>query len=317
METRVISGDFFLMAGGIPRGAEKSGNVHTVLRLAKILLLLIISGPLLCTSLRAEPLIPMGAGKTALTAEKRLATSQDASQSGDEMVYSLLHGVNNAATIGISVRSATVQDRTWQSTSFSLIYDIGSRRYYNGVSSFYGKKFHGRKTASGETFTMNGHSAAHKSLPLGTMLKVTNPDTGKSVVVKVNDRGPYEKGRSLDLSQGAAKKIGLDKKGIGEVEIETLGLVNLSLLGGARQSQFTDREKSSSSASLYYGLTADFRLDGAIKAYAYGARDSSTAVIEYEAGLLLDLPWAIKAGASYGKHFDQCEGPGFFLQCRF
>lgn len=272
---------------------------------------------MLCTSLRAEPLIPMGAGKTALTAEKKSVTSQETSQTGQEMVYSLLHGVNNAATIGISIRSAEVQDRTWQSTSFSLIYDIGSRRYYNGVSSFYGKKFHGRKTASGETFNMNGLSAAHKTLPMGTMLKVTNPETGKSVVVKVNDRGPYEKGRSLDLSQGAAKKIGLDRKGTGEVEIETLGLVNLSLLGGARQSQFTEREKSSTATSLYYGITADMRLDSAIKAYAYGARDSSTAAIEYEGGILLDLPWAIKAGASYGKHFDNCEGPGFFLQCKF
>jgi rare lipoprotein A len=207
----------------------------------------------------------MGAGKTALTAEKKIITRQDTSETGQEMVYSLLHGVNNAATIGISIRNAEVPHATFQSTSFSLIYDIGTRRYYNGVSSFYGKKFHGRKTASGETFNMNGLSAAHKTLPLGTMLKVTNLETGKSVVVKVNDRGPYEKGRSLDLSQGAAKRIGLDKKGTGEVEIETLGLMNFSLLGGARQSQSTEKEKSLSSTSLYYGLTADFRLDSAIK----------------------------------------------------
>ncbi len=90
------------------------------------------------------------------------------------------------------------------------------------VASWYGKAFHGKKTASGEIFNMYAYTAAHKSLPLGTILKVINPENGKSVVVKVNDRGPYVRGRDLDLSYAAAKKIGLVKKGVGKVYVEFL-----------------------------------------------------------------------------------------------
>lgn len=90
------------------------------------------------------------------------------------------------------------------------------------VASWYGRAFHGKKTASGEIFNMYAYTAAHKTLPLGTILKVTDPDTGKSVTVKVNDRGPFVRGRDLDLSYAAAKKIGLIKKGVGKVYVEVL-----------------------------------------------------------------------------------------------
>ena len=82
-----------------------------------------------------------------------------------------------------------------------------------GLASWYGRKFHGRKTASGETFDMNGLTAAHRSLPLNCYVKVTNKTNGKSVVVKVNDRGPFHGNRVLDLSYGAAKKLGITSKG--------------------------------------------------------------------------------------------------------
>ena len=90
------------------------------------------------------------------------------------------------------------------------------------MSSYYGPKFHGRPTASGEIFNMYGESAAHKELPLGTIINVTYLKTGKSVVVKVNDRGPFIPGRDLDLSYGAAKKIGLVNDGVGEVKISVI-----------------------------------------------------------------------------------------------
>jgi len=90
------------------------------------------------------------------------------------------------------------------------------------MSSYYGPKFHGRPTASGETFNMYGETAAHKELPLGTIINVTYLKTGKSVVVKVNDRGPFIPGRDLDLSYGAAKKIGLLSEGVGKVKITVL-----------------------------------------------------------------------------------------------
>lgn len=90
----------------------------------------------------------------------------------------------------------------------------------SGLASWYGRKFHGRKTASGETFNMNALTAAHRSLPLNCYIKVTNKSNGKSVVVKVNDRGPFHGNRVLDLSYGAAKQIGLTQKGVGNVSIE-------------------------------------------------------------------------------------------------
>lgn len=90
----------------------------------------------------------------------------------------------------------------------------------NGLASWYGRQFHGRKTASGETFDMNGLTAAHRSLPLNCYVKVTNKSNGKSVVVKVNDRGPFHGNRVMDLSYGAAKQLGITSKGVGNVSIE-------------------------------------------------------------------------------------------------
>lgn len=89
-----------------------------------------------------------------------------------------------------------------------------------GLASWYGRKFHGRKTASGDVFDMNGLTAAHRSLPLNCYVKVTNKDNGKSVVVKVNDRGPFHGNRVMDLSYGAAKQLGIASKGVGNVSIE-------------------------------------------------------------------------------------------------
>lgn len=90
------------------------------------------------------------------------------------------------------------------------------------VASYYGEGdgFHGKKTASGERFDPEEFTAAHKTYPFGTKLKVTNPKTGKSVQVRVNDRGPFVKGRSLDLSAAAARSIGLDKDGEASLIVE-------------------------------------------------------------------------------------------------
>ena len=90
----------------------------------------------------------------------------------------------------------------------------------SGVASYYGGKFHGRRTASGEIFNKNALTAAHRSLPFGTKLKVTNLRNGRTVLVRVNDRGPHVRGRIIDLSHAAAKKIGL--KGVVRVKLEVL-----------------------------------------------------------------------------------------------
>jgi len=89
-----------------------------------------------------------------------------------------------------------------------------------GEASFYGPGFHGKKTANGETFDQNEKTAAHPTLPLGTKATVTNLDNGTSVDVTINDRGPYVKGRDIDLSKGAAKELGMTKDGVAPVKIE-------------------------------------------------------------------------------------------------
>ncbi len=88
-----------------------------------------------------------------------------------------------------------------------------------GVASWYGEAFHGKKTANGESFDMHAMTAAHKSLPFGTLVTVTNIADGRSVVVRINDRGPFVAGRIIDLSKAAAVAIGLDRTGTALVEI--------------------------------------------------------------------------------------------------
>lgn len=89
-----------------------------------------------------------------------------------------------------------------------------------GVASFYGKRFHNKKTANGEIFNMEELTAAHKNLPFGTLLKVTNLKNGKEVWVRVNDRLPQSSKRSIDLSRGAAKKLDMIQDGIVKVKME-------------------------------------------------------------------------------------------------
>lgn len=91
-----------------------------------------------------------------------------------------------------------------------------------GHASWYGGKFQGRKTASGEVFDTNKLTAAHKRLPFGTRIRVTNTANDKSVVVRINDRGPFVKGRIIDLSRAAAARIGMLGSGVAEVEIEVV-----------------------------------------------------------------------------------------------
>jgi peptidoglycan lytic transglycosylase len=89
-----------------------------------------------------------------------------------------------------------------------------------GLCSFYSTKLNGRRTASGEKFDSNALTAAHRTYPMGTKLKLTNPDNNKSVVVKVNDRGPYVKDREISVTRRAARDLGLIKQGVGKVNIE-------------------------------------------------------------------------------------------------
>ncbi len=99
---------------------------------------------------------------------------------------------------------------------------ISHRRFMKGVSSFYAEDFHGKLTANGEIYDMYGLTAAHKTLPLNTIIRVTNINNKKSLILRVNDRGPYVKGRILDCSYGAAKKLGFINNGTAKVKIEVI-----------------------------------------------------------------------------------------------
>lgn len=94
--------------------------------------------------------------------------------------------------------------------------------YAEGYATWYGKGFHGRNTASGEIFDTTKYTAAHKTLPFGTFVRVTNLQNNLSVVVKINDRGPFHKNRIIDLSKGAAEHINMVYAGVAKVKLEIL-----------------------------------------------------------------------------------------------
>ena len=107
----------------------------------------------------------------------------------------------------------------WRDANASINPSSGSGRSFSGMASFYGNES-GSKTASGQRFNQNAMTAAHRSLPFGTKLRVTHGD--RSVIVTINDRGPFIRGRVLDLSTGAARAVGLTSAGVGRVTAEVL-----------------------------------------------------------------------------------------------
>ncbi|WP_169391486.1 septal ring lytic transglycosylase RlpA family protein [Psychrobacter ciconiae] len=176
-------------------------------------------------------------GATANAAESRitLSGSQDNAHI-DRVLSELTRQHDNASSLVKSARKPTslalnssllASDTSQVSNDSDVLERLTavastsvSKFKQTGLASWYGRQFHGRKTASGDVFDMNGLTAAHRSLPLNCYVKVTNKDNGKSVVVKVNDRGPFHGNRVMDLSYGAAKQLGIASKGVGNVSIE-------------------------------------------------------------------------------------------------
>lgn len=120
-----------------------------------------------------------------------------------------------------------------------------------GVASWYGQGFHGKKTASGERFNMGALTAAHRTLPLGTIVRVTNLRNNKSVFVRVNDRGPYHGGRILDVSQAAANELGFLGQGSTRIKLETTDQ-RASLIAKSKESIVSDSANSSNSLELLF-----------------------------------------------------------------
>ncbi|MGH8563670.1 MAG: septal ring lytic transglycosylase RlpA family protein [Gammaproteobacteria bacterium] len=116
-----------------------------------------------------------------------------------------------AALVSLSLGLAAVKSaRAHKAPAFEQV----------GTASWYGPRLHGKKTANGEVFNQNKLTAAHRTLPLGTTVEVTNVTNGKSVAVKINDRGPFVNGRVIDVSRAAAIRLGMKEAGLARVQIE-------------------------------------------------------------------------------------------------
>ncbi|MQM36214.1 Endolytic peptidoglycan transglycosylase RlpA [wastewater metagenome] len=169
--------------------------------------------------MRAVPLLP------ALTAVAVLALAGCASSPGD--------GPGEPISGASSLPDATPKEVPRSRYGNPDSYEVLGRRYHvmsdasgfrqRGIASWYGKKFHGRRTSSGEPYDMYAMTAAHKTLPLPSWVEVTNLDNGRKAVVKVNDRGPFAKGRIIDLSYAAATKLGVVSTGTAPVSIRVVG----------------------------------------------------------------------------------------------
>ena len=133
-----------------------------------------------------------------------------------------------------------------------------------GNASWYGPGFHGKKTASGEHYNQNAFTAAHKTLPFGTRLKVTNLDNGASTIVVVNDRGPFKKGRIIDVSYAAAKQLSMVGTGTARVRIKSIGSTN-----SVNNNISKTTASSSGSSGTFYVQTG-----------AYSSKDNANAAVK-------------------------------------
>ncbi len=143
-----------------------------------------------------------------------------------------------AETVFLAHATKEIQERTGSGTSAAIgsykvgnPYQVNGIWYYpkvdydyveTGIASWYGPKFHNKKTANGEIFDMNSVSAAHRTLPMPSLVRVTNLNTGRAINVRINDRGPFAHGRIIDLSRRAAQLLGFERAGTSPVRVEIL-----------------------------------------------------------------------------------------------
>lgn len=159
-----------------------------------------------------ETLVAVGNG--VMLPDTTQDPAQDALQAANRM-RRLLGGAEPLSAADIEGRPAPQPRARQVATS-----NVQSRT--EGIASWYGPGFHGNRSASGEVFNQNALTAAHRTLPFGTVVRVVNLNNGRAVVVRINDRGPYTGGRIIDLSRGAAQQIGLTQSGVGRVRVEVL-----------------------------------------------------------------------------------------------
>lgn len=153
----------------------------------------------------------------------------DVVRNSADVQYMYGRGVNFSSANNIETY---VHPRYRQHNDDERVYVMGNEREreIRGIASFYADTFHNRMTANGETYDMYDMTVAHRTLPFNTLVRVTNMDNGRSVMARVNDRGPYIDGREIDLSLGVAMKLGMVEDGLKRVVIDVVGRVELAMM---------------------------------------------------------------------------------------
>ena len=182
-------------------------------RWAHILLLLNCALMVACST---KPATQSASGAPYNPNEGRYQHNRDFGPDGD---VDLSHVPDAVPRYETRTRAGNKNPYTVLGKTYHLIEDESAYRE-RGYASWYGKKFNGYNTSNGERYDMYAMTAAHKTLPIPSYVRVTNLDNGKSVVVRINDRGPFHQGRIIDLSYAAAQRIGIHKTGTGKVEVE-------------------------------------------------------------------------------------------------
>ncbi len=221
-------------------------------------------------------------------------------------------GFTSAARQKSTMRCYTVRGKTYRPTYVK----VGDTM--TGISSWYGPNFHGKQTSNGERYNMHAKTAAHKTWPMDTMVRVTNLQNGRSTVVRINDRGPFVRGRIIDCSYAAGKELGLDKMGIAKVKIEVVGFAgkvqSKAAIARAKANKTEQRVKLSD-----FGLQvgAFTRYEGAIvtkKRYEAKTGGRYRVVIKRfdnadESGRTLYRVWLMGFGSEQeARDFRECEG---------
>lgn len=166
-----------------------------------------------CYSIKANNQELVQINKNTILADTTRNLAQDALQATNR----LRRLIGNAPPLRQIANMPQRRQRTVTQVAFGPI-----RLQFRGMASWYGPGFHGNRSASGEIYNQNAMTAAHRSLPFGTAVQVTNLNNGRSVVVRINDRGPYAGGRIIDLSAAAARVLGLFQSGVAPVQLEVL-----------------------------------------------------------------------------------------------
>ncbi|MFC4255308.1 septal ring lytic transglycosylase RlpA family protein [Altererythrobacter xixiisoli] len=171
-------------------------------------------------TIAALALFALGGSLSAASADDRTDSAPAASQPAVDDLPHFLPSANDAAAANLAPQIDEAAALT-PAADFEIAEE--AEEIGGGMASFYGRELAGRPTASGERFDPSGLTAAHRTLPFGSKVRVTNARNGRSVVVRINDRGPFHGNRLIDLSHGAAESIGLVSAGSGRVELALLG----------------------------------------------------------------------------------------------